>query len=133
MKPFQLVDTTLLEKALDAASLRQQVITNNIANINTEGYQAQRVVFESHLREALANEEGDNEFQVAFADEELGIEGDWTTASLRPTVEAQTGQVDVNQEMGNLAKNQIMYQALSGKISGIYGSLKWIINNSGAG
>ncbi|MBQ7568348.1 flagellar basal body rod protein FlgB, partial [bacterium] len=37
MKPVSLVDTNLLEKALDAASLRQQVISNNIANVNTQG------------------------------------------------------------------------------------------------
>ncbi|MCR5663121.1 MAG: flagellar basal body protein, partial [bacterium] len=37
MQPVKLVDTTLLEKALDAASLRQQVISNNMANINTPG------------------------------------------------------------------------------------------------
>ena len=54
MKPVKLVDTNLLERALDAASLRQQVISSNIANVNTEGYDSQRVVFESHLKEVEA-------------------------------------------------------------------------------
>lgn len=132
-KGFKLVDTTLLEKAMDAAMLRQQVITNNIANVNTEGYQARRVVFEDHLRRAMAAEEAEEEFGwVGFADPDLGITGDWTKDNLRPTIEIQGGRVDIHQEMSNLAKNQIMYRALADKISGIYGALKWIIDNSGA-
>ena len=59
MKPVKLVDTNLLERALDAASLRQQVISSNIANVNTEGYDSQRVVFESHLKEVMAMEQED--------------------------------------------------------------------------
>ncbi len=136
MKPVKLVDTTLLEKALDAAALRQQVISNNIANINTQGYESQRVVFESHLKEVMALEKGEDDgWNVASTavDPEfrLNSSGGFDAKSLRPTVESQGGPLDINQEMGNLAKNQIMYNALAGKISGVYGTLKYIIDNSG--
>lgn len=135
MQPVSLVDTTLLEKALDAASLRQQVISNNIANVNTEGYDAQRVVFESHLKEVMALENGDDGFNVASTavDPEfrLNSSGGYDKQSLKATVESQGGPLDVNQEMSNLAKNQIMYNALAGKISGIYGTMKYVIDNSG--
>jgi len=33
--------------------------------------------------------------------------------------------------MAGLAKNQIMYNAIATKISGIYGALKWVVENSG--
>lgn len=137
-KPFQLVDTTLLEKALGAASLRQQVIANNIANVNNTGYAPQRVAFENHLREAMANDKAkgtETDFTLAgivdpeFAIDDAGI--GWTKANLKPTVEETPGKVDVNTEMANLAKNQIMYNALASKISGIYGTLKWIVENTG--
>lgn len=135
MKPPKLVDTTLLEKALDAAALRQQVISNNIANVNTQGYDSQRVVFESHLREVMAMENGEEDgFNAASAvDPEFRLDsgGGFTAATLQPTIESQGGPMDVNQEMGNLAKNQIMYSALTSKISGIYGALKYIIDSSG--
>ena len=39
--------------------------------------------------------------------------------------------MNINNEMANLAKNQIMYNALATKISGVYGSLKWVVENSG--
>ncbi len=136
MKPVKLVDTTLLEKALDAAALRQQVISNNIANINTQGYESQGVVLEGHWREVLAREKGGAEGWKGAArpgDPEfrLNSSGGFDAKSLRPTVESQGGPLDINQEMGNLAKNQIMYNALAGKISGVYGTLKYIIDNSG--
>lgn len=134
-KPFQVADTEFLEKALNAASLRQQVISNNIANINTPGYQGQGVVFEGHLREAMEAESGDGEANpvagAVDADLAVGDVGGWTKASLKPTVEAQDGKLNINNEMSSLAKNQIMYNALATKVSGVYGALKWVVENSG--
>lgn len=134
-KPFQLVDSTYLEKALNAASLRQQVISNNIANINTPGHQGQTVMFEGHLREAMDADAADSEenpvagaVDPEFAD---GGVGGWTKASLKPTVETMEGKLNINNEMSSLAKNQIMYNALATKVSGVYGALKWVVENSG--
>lgn len=42
-----------LGTALDGLSLRQQVAANDIANVDTPGYQASRVDFEDSLRTAL--------------------------------------------------------------------------------
>ena len=43
------VTVTALSSALDGLSARQAAIANNIANINTPNYHAQRVSFESAL------------------------------------------------------------------------------------
>jgi flagellar basal-body rod protein FlgB len=43
----------VLQFALDAVVEQQQVIANNIANLNTPGYQASQVSFESSLAQAL--------------------------------------------------------------------------------
>lgn len=133
--PFKVADTEYLEKALNAASLRQQVISNNIANVNTAGYQAQTVNFEGHLREAMDAEAGNDEGSpvAGCVDQEFatGEAGGWTKASLKPTVESQDGKLNINNEMSSLAKNQIMYNALATKISGVYGALKWVVENSG--
>ncbi|MBQ7528875.1 flagellar basal body rod protein FlgB [bacterium] len=135
MQPVKLVDTNLLEKALDAASLRQQVISSNIANVNTQGYEAKRVDFENHLREVMALQNGDDDFNAAdtAVDPEfrLNSSGGYTAETLHATVETQDGPLDLNSEMSNLAKNQIMYNALANKISGVYGTLKYVIDNSG--
>lgn len=136
-KPFRLVDTTFLEKALDATALRNQVISDNIANVNNPEYQAKSVEFDGHLREAMDNDKAEGK-KGAFVfkshlPKNLQIEemGGWTKGNLAPTVETVDGSIDVNTEMGALAKNQILYQAYTSKISGIYGALKWVVENSG--
>lgn len=136
-KPFKLVDTTILEKALDATALRNQVISDNIANVNNADYQAKAVKFDEQLREALDHDKakgkpGSFVFKSKLP-KHMQIEqmGGWTKENLAPTVEQVGGSIDVNTEMSGLAKNQILYQAYTSKVSGIYGALKWIIDNSG--
>jgi flagellar basal-body rod protein FlgB len=50
---FESVSSTALSSALDGLSLRQRAIANNIANVNTPGYTAQRVSFENALAESV--------------------------------------------------------------------------------
>jgi flagellar basal-body rod protein FlgB len=115
-KPFCLVDTGFLEAAMNASSLRGQVISNNIANASNPDYEAQTVDFEEDLRQAMAEEEA----------------GDSTArARLKPTVRGTGQKVDVITEMANLAKNQILYNAYANRVSSIYSNMKWIIENSG--
>lgn len=108
---FQLIDTQLLENSLDVACLRQRVISHNVANAKTPGFQGQQVRFESELREAM--ESGQDATQV------------------KPTLEYLPGGCNLQDEMANLAKNQIQYNALVTRTSSILGSLRWIIENSG--
>src|SRR5690606_29086412 len=56
LDPMSLFDSTqlALEAALRGASLRQELLTNNVANINTPGYQRQDVDFHAALRAAQA-------------------------------------------------------------------------------
>jgi len=42
-----------LKQALDAYSVRQRVIAENIANVQTPGYRARKVTFEENLRKAF--------------------------------------------------------------------------------
>ena len=45
----------ILRFALDSVVEQQQAIANNIANVNTPGYQADQVTFESSLAHAVAD------------------------------------------------------------------------------
>jgi len=123
-----------LEKALGVANLRQQVIANNIANANTAGFRSTNVAFEDSMRKALAvkNQE-DGEFELTgLVDPEFDLEGTAELDNVQPTmIKEQAAGVDTNKEMANLAKNQIVYQALTRKISGNIGALKYVIDNSG--
>lgn len=116
--------TGMLEKALDAASLRQKVISNNIANVNTDNFRPQAVAFEEQLNELCVQASDDDPNSGGFPSADQ-------VASVEPQVQTVDGKVDVNQQMTNLAKNQILYNALSQKISGYLGALKYVVDNSG--
>lgn len=47
--------SSVLHSALDGLSLRQRVIADNIANLDTPGFRATSVDFESSLRSAIAD------------------------------------------------------------------------------
>ena len=48
------VTTSALTSALDGLALRQRTIANNIANVNTPNYHAQRVSFEKALAQSVS-------------------------------------------------------------------------------
>ena len=127
MDPFKC--TGMLEKALDAASLRQQVISNNIANVNTYGFKPSAVAFEDQLKKALASQEAGENFRMVSDDPELALDAGSDMKDLKPAIQQQEGKVDVNQEMVQAAKNQILYSALTQKISGYLSSLTYVIDN----
>ncbi|QOD05766.1 flagellar basal body protein [Pseudarthrobacter sp. BIM B-2242] len=55
---FDSVTSVALSSALDGLALRQRTIANNIANLNTPGYQARRVAFEDALARSVASGDG---------------------------------------------------------------------------
>jgi flagellar basal-body rod protein FlgB len=62
---FGSVSFEAMTSALDALSLRQRTIADNIANIQTPGFQARRVVFEDALSSAVARGSGAVDATVA--------------------------------------------------------------------
>jgi len=55
---FDSVTMNALSSALDGLAARQRAIANNIANVNTQGYRAQRVSFEDALAASVKNGSG---------------------------------------------------------------------------
>lgn len=99
---MSLFDSTqlALQSALRGASLRQELLTNNLANINTPGYQRQDVDFQAALRSAQAA--GEDPSGVTFSPR---------TDATR-VVRADGSGLDADQEAAALAKNALEYQAL---------------------
>ncbi|MDO8211423.1 flagellar basal body rod protein FlgB [Conexibacter sp. CPCC 206217] len=89
-----------LETALRGASMRQELLTNNLANINTPGYQRQDLDFHAALQSA----------QAAGSDPSA-IDFQAKTDPSR-TVRADGSGMDADQESAALAKNTLEYQAL---------------------
>ncbi|TCP58814.1 flagellar basal-body rod protein FlgB [Tumebacillus sp. BK434] len=123
---------TLLERSLDAASLRQKVISNNLANIDTPNYKRSDVSFEQTLQQvlqgnALSGRRTDaRHIQIgtsSVAEVEPEIVTDRTTS-----MRQDGNNVDIDVEMTNLAENQILYNALSQRINGKFATLKYAIS-----
>jgi flagellar basal-body rod protein FlgB len=69
------VVTVALTSALNGLSLRQRAIADNIANVNTPGYTAQRVQFEDALAASVRDGSGDVTATTARSLEPTNLNG----------------------------------------------------------
>ena len=90
----------LLSRLLDATDMRQQVIAQNIANVNTPGYRRMDVSFE----EALAQELNRSQTPVV----RKAVPQVHYTAGLE--ARADGNNVDIDMEIGQLNKNALLQQ-----------------------
>jgi flagellar basal-body rod protein FlgB len=88
-----------LTRFMDVSSLRQQVIANNIANVNTPEFQALLVDFEKSAEAAIQSRSGNLKSVAAE------IRTDPNAVARR-----DGNTVDVDQEMARLHKNNIMFR-----------------------
>lgn len=124
--------TSILEKALDASWLRNKAISNNIANVDTPGYKRQKVEFEQYLSDAIDNKsiEGTitNEKHIPLGKGSVSQGGIRVIEDKTSSMRLDGNNVDVESEMADLAKNNLMYNALIQKISGEFKKLRTAIN-----
>lgn len=119
-----------LQKGLDAGAMRQRVIANNIANVNTPNFKKCTVAFESLLNKALRQESiamittNPRHFGVTPLLNELQPE-----VNLNETTSMRTdgNNVDIDEEMTNLAANGIQYQVMGRELSEQYSLLRYVI------
>ncbi|NML42920.1 flagellar basal body protein [Ramlibacter sp. G-1-2-2] len=103
---LEAVTTATLAKALDAAALRHQAVSANVANANTEGWQALRLQFAAQLEDArdTLRERGSVNLQQVQA--------------LQPQLEADLDEagapvaVQLDAQVTEMARNAVHYQAL---------------------
>jgi flagellar basal-body rod protein FlgB len=106
----------LLAQVLDASALRHRVIAQNIANVNTPGYKRLEVAFEGELKQALALPGGGTGYvapTVIPTDAPERVDGN---------------TVDIDREMNEVAKNGLLYQAMSQILASRLGSLRSAIS-----
>jgi flagellar basal-body rod protein FlgB len=99
---MSLLDTTqlALEAAMRGSMLRQTLLTNNLANADTPGYQREDVNFQSTLANAMSS--GQSPSSITFS----------------PVTEAGTVGADGNgvsgeQDSAQLAENGLLYEDLT--------------------
>ena len=97
----------ILDKAADAANLRNELLTNNIAN-----YKRKDLDFESVLQGELAGEKNLSK-AVKKANQNLEtLDAQVYTDNASLSYRLDGNNVDINTEEARLAENQIKYQAL---------------------
>lgn len=109
------INYLLLKKSLNASAERGRVIAHNIANVNTKCFKASRVVFEDKLKAAIENTDvGLKTTNVKHINDGSSI----STLSHDVIKDKSTSMrldgnnVDIDNEMANLAANNILYNAL---------------------
>jgi flagellar basal-body rod protein FlgB len=117
MNSVRLFDNTisLLERVLDFASLRHNVIASNIANLDTPGYRARELLFKQELKQALSAMEGPG--FTATSPNADAIKASEVLEKVSPrlvfekTLNMTDGAntVDIDQEMKKLAENNLFY------------------------
>lgn len=124
----------MLRKGLNASWLRNEVINNNIANVDTPGFKASHVRFEDLMEEAAGAE---NKLPLTVTNERhIPGRGGGDIRDVEPEIfrdETTTARLDgnnvnIDNEMVELAKNSINYYATVSKINSEFRKLDAAIN-----
>jgi flagellar basal-body rod protein FlgB len=123
-----------LGTALNGLALRQQVISRNLANVDTPGYEAQGVTFETALQNAQSSTASVPAVPLSVTKPAhlVGVvtpPRDPVGVELRQggTKRADGNNVDVDVELTQMAETGIRYQALSQLLTKKYQNLRSII------
>ena len=133
----QLVNTSTMDvgsRALAAASLRHEVLSNNIANVNTPNFKRSHVRFEDLLKRELGLDSDplmkvvrthDRHFPIPFHGKVRPVIEQDATTNMR----LDGNNVDIDIEMAEVAKNQLYYSTLANQLGGHISKLKSVINS----
>lgn len=121
-----------LQKGLDATWLRNEVISNNIANADTPGFKVSEVRFEDVLVSAYS--EGDLELKATREGHIKNLASD--IANVDPEVltddnssyRSDENNVDIEAQMVSLAQNSLHYYTLVSKLNSEFGKLNMAID-----
>ncbi len=117
----------VLDKAADAAWIRNDCINNNLANVNTPGYKREDVDFKAQLKEAMSR------FRFSTTTDQKVA--DLKNEDLRPKSYIDYGgysyrkdenNVDIDVENVYLAENQIYYNGLTTAITAEFSDLRTV-------
>ena len=125
-----------LPRGMEAATIRQEVLAHNIANVNTPNYKKNNLVFETLLAQEIYGEVTKGKLQISRTrDAHLPFVKRNRVAMPTVVQDHQTlmrfddNNVDIDIEMATLAKNQIYFNALATQMKGYVEKLKNAISS----
>jgi len=115
----------IMKREMDVSVLRQNVISNNIANSDTPNFKRSVVNFESQLKRALDSEKVVPFPQSVTDERHIAFEKpmDWRAVSPRRVLDYLTeaknngNNVDIEEEGMNALTNQLLYTTLAQVVS----------------
>jgi flagellar basal-body rod protein FlgB len=109
----------MLSKMLDYRSKRHQLLTSNIANLDTPGYRSSDLEFNKNLERAIRS----SGTLPLTTDHPVHMTGRTGGKDSSYTVRREEGQAGLDKEMARLAENQLQYnmtvEMLARKFRGI--------------
>ena len=124
---FEYVD--VLKTAADASWLREEVLTNNIANVDTPNYKRQDVEFTTYLKSAL-EQAGTPASTLTQKVNEANLSGITTrtyTENTTLSYRMDGNNVDLSTENAELAAEQINYNALIDSMNNEFTRMKAVL------
>lgn len=116
----------VLQKAANASYMRQDVIANNIANVDTPNYKRKDVQFESFLKMAV---QGNESLSQSVSAVDLNtLNGMVYTDQANLSYRMDGNNVDIDVENANLAENQIRFNTLVDSIGQEFSRLKAVLS-----
>jgi flagellar basal-body rod protein FlgB len=116
-----------LVREMDLASLRQRVIANNLANLNTVGFKRSYVSFSRELETAsgrlAAAVTHPRHLPQTNEGDELRVETERHTA-----VRADGNNVDLEREMLDMVANQLHYHTIARQLNARLANWQYVIN-----
>jgi len=117
----------LLNKAMDAASARSDVIANNMANVDTPGFKRSELVFQDNLKKMLDTQSKPSSDKLSVTDErhmQIG-QAPFDLEEFQPEIRKledlsyrnDENNVDIDVEMANSTKNKIFYDSVTQSMS----------------
>jgi len=114
----------IMNKALESSWTKQELLTNNIANIDTPGYKRKDINFEKVLRSKV--EKTGNIHHINIDQ----LYGEIVSPNRNFQNRLDGSNVDVDWEMAELAKNKIKYDAIVTQTGRYLQRLKSVVNNT---
>lgn len=112
-----------LEKSLDAVWLRNDIISQNIANADTPGYKRQKVQFEEFLDSEMKYSRISNGKSRIQGGGDIRVTEDHSSYSYR----LDGNNVDIEREMAQLAANTLRYNTLIQRMNSQFNKLRTVI------
>lgn len=101
--------------------MRQQAISNNLANAETRGYKAKQVVFEDILKQHISTQSNFAGNRTDSRHVEIGKQSYIPTAvtveDTQTVMQNNGNNVDVDAEMTNMGKNALWYYTLTQQLT----------------